>query len=162
MFSDLFDPLIKMRYNYGSEGRQYHDFDATKLRFPYESDTTLDINKYILSSRIRITRNLATYTFPSFSTRAERRRVEGKLGNAFQQLSQENGLFSGAYHRLSAIDERLQEKLVHVSIKYVGGVISAHTDDGKIQSFTSYSLHTKNSRYQALSHLSSSDLSNGK
>jgi protein-arginine kinase len=89
--------------------------DITKLNFPYESDNTFDINKYILSSRIRITRNLSGYTFPTFSTRAERRRIEGKLSKVFQQLIQENNQFNGKYYRLSTIDERLQETLVNVS-----------------------------------------------
>jgi len=114
MFSDLFDPLIRIRYNYAPESRQYHDMDITKLNFPFESDNTFDINKYILSSRIRITRNLSGFTFPTFSTRAERRRVEGKLNNAFQQLIQ-NNQFTGNYYRLSAIDELVQEKLINVS-----------------------------------------------
>jgi len=111
MFSDLFDPLIQIRYNYSPNSRQYHDIDITKLQFPFQSDNTFDINKYILSSRIRITRNLSGYTFPTFSTRAERRRVEGKLSKVFQ----ENNQFNGNYYRLSAIDERLQETLVNVS-----------------------------------------------
>jgi protein-arginine kinase len=108
MFSDLFDPLIQIRYKYSPDSRQYHDTDITKLQFPFQSDNTFDINKYILSSRIRITRNLSGYTFPAFSTRAERRRVEGKLSKIFQE-------FNGNYYRLSAIDERLQETLVNVS-----------------------------------------------
>jgi protein-arginine kinase len=115
MFSDLFDPLIRIRYNYAPDSRQYHDIDITKLQFPFESDKTFDINKYILSSRIRITRNLAGFTFPTFSTRAERRRAEGKLNKAFQQLIQENNQFNGNYYRLSAVDDRVKEKLVNVS-----------------------------------------------
>lgn len=115
MFSDLFDPLIRIRYNYGADSRQYHDIDITKLQYPLESDSTFDINKYVLSSRIRVTRNLSGYTFPTFSTRAERRRAEGKLNKVFRQLIQENGPLQGNYYRLSAIDERLQETLVNVS-----------------------------------------------
>ncbi|CAF0952148.1 unnamed protein product [Adineta ricciae] len=111
MFSDLFNPLIRERFNYPFESRQYHDFDIAKLRFPFESDETFNINKYILSSRIRITRNLATFTFPTFSTRAERRRVENKFKKVFEQFSQTNDLFNGIYHRLSNTDEREQEKL---------------------------------------------------
>ena len=115
MFSDLFDPLIRIRYNYGADARQYHDIDTTKLQYPLESDQTFDINKYVLSSRIRITRNLAGYTFPTFSTRAERRRVEGKFDKIFEQFTRENSLFQGNYYRLSTIDERLQETLGNVS-----------------------------------------------
>jgi hypothetical protein len=115
MFSDLFDPLIRIRYNYSPDSRQYHDIDIAKLRYPFELDNTLDINKYILSSRIRITRNLSGYTFPTFTTRAERRRAEGKLNRAFEQLIQSNNQFNGNYYRLSAIDERLQETLINVS-----------------------------------------------
>jgi protein-arginine kinase len=115
MFSDIFDPLIRLRYNYGPDSRQYHDIETTKLRFPFESDNTFDINKYILSSRLRITRNLSTYTFPTFCTRAERRRVEGKFNKVFEQLIQQNKEFNGNYYRLSTIDERVQEKLVNVS-----------------------------------------------
>ncbi|CAF4202753.1 unnamed protein product, partial [Rotaria sp. Silwood2] len=113
MFSDLFDPLIRIRYNYGSDARQYHDTDITKLRFPFESDNTFDINKYILSSRIRITRNLSGFTFPTFMTRAERRRVEGKLNKAFEQLIKEDNQFNGNYYRLSMIDEQLQKNLAN-------------------------------------------------
>ncbi|UJR13748.1 hypothetical protein I4U23_000758 [Adineta vaga] len=113
MFSDLFDPLIRIKFNHAPEARQYHDFDLTKLRFPFESDETIAINKYVLSSRIRITRNLATYTFPTFSTRAERRRVEDKFSKVFQQLIQVNDLFNGNYHRLSNVDERLEDTLVN-------------------------------------------------
>jgi protein-arginine kinase len=115
MFSDLFDPLIRIRYNYGPDSRQYHDVDIAKLQYPLESDNTFDINKYVLSSRIRITRNLSGYTFPTFSTRAERRRAEGKLNKAFQQLIQTDNQFSGNYYRLSTIDEQLQQTLVNVS-----------------------------------------------
>ena len=117
MFSDLFDPLIQSRYNHLSGSRQYHDTDVNKLRFPFESntDSTFDVNKYILSSRLRITRNLAGYTFPTFCTRAERRRVEAKFSQAFKRLSEKNSKFNGSYHRLSTIDEHAQEKLVSVS-----------------------------------------------
>ena len=114
MFSDLFDPLIRTRFNYGPDARQYHDFDVTKLRFPFESDSAFDVNKYVLSSRIRITRNLSGYTFPTFCTRAERRRVEGKLQSAFDKLIQHETQLNGNYYRLSAVDQRVEEKLVHV------------------------------------------------
>ena len=114
MFSDLFDPLIRIRYNYAPESRQYHDTDITKLQYPFQSDSTLDINKYVLSSRIRITRNLSGYIFPTFSTRPERRRTEGKLNRSFEQFIQSNNQFNGNYYRLSAIDERLQETLINV------------------------------------------------
>ena len=110
MFSDLFDPLIEMKYNYRSNQRQYHDMDVNKLRFPYESEQTFDWNKYILSSRIRLTRNLSGFTFPTFCTRAERRRVESQLSKAFEQ-------FNGNYYRLSSINEQQQEKLVNVTNK---------------------------------------------
>ncbi|CAF1471136.1 unnamed protein product [Rotaria sordida] len=114
MFSDLFDPLIRIRYNYGPDARQYHDIDITKLYFPFESNnTTFDINKYILSSRIRITRNLSGYTFPTFSTRAERRHVERNLNKAFQQFIKENNQFNGNYYRLSMVDEQLRNSLAN-------------------------------------------------
>lgn len=115
MFRDLYDPLIRTRYNYGPDSRQYHDTDTTKLKFPFESDNTFDINKYVLSSRIRITRNISGYAFPTFSTRAERRRVEGKLNKAFQQFIQANQEFIGNYYRLSMIDDELQKSLLNVS-----------------------------------------------
>lgn len=115
MFSDLFDPLIQAKYNYGPNQRQYHDTDVTKLRFPYESEADLNVNKYILSSRIRVTRNLSGFSFPTFCTRAERREIEKKFQKAFEQFNQGNEHFRGNYYRLSTIDEREQEKLVNVS-----------------------------------------------
>ena len=115
MFRDLLDPLIRIRFNHGPDARQYHDIDITKLQYPLESDKTFDLNKYILSSRLRITRNLSGYTFPTFSTRAERRDVEGKFSKIFEQFIQAHSQFQGNYHRLSTIDERLQETLANVS-----------------------------------------------
>ena len=115
MFNDLFDPLIRSKYNYGADARQYHDMEMTKLRFPFQSDTSFDINKYVLSSRIRVARNLSGFTFPTFCTRAERRQVEGRLGKAFEQLGEKENEANGTYYRLSKIDDRLQEKLVNVS-----------------------------------------------
>ena len=123
MFSDIFNPLLQVRYKYSPDSRQYHDMDVTKLQYPFETDNTLDINKYILSSRIRITRNLSGFTFPTFSTRAERRRVEGKFNNVFQQFMQEKNDFNGNYYRLSAVDERLQETLVNVSTSMLENII---------------------------------------
>ena len=115
MFSDLFDPLIKAKFNYGPETRQTHDVDVNKLRFPFESETNFDINKYVLSSRIRVTRNLSGFTFPTFCTRAERRKVENKLSKAFDQVQRSESVFNGNYYRLSNVDDRLQNKLVNVS-----------------------------------------------
>lgn len=121
MFRDLFDPLIRVRFNHGPDARQYHDIDVTKLQYPLESD---DINKYILSSRLRITRNLSGHTFPTFSTRAERRDVEGKFSKIFAQFIQAHSQFQGNYYCLSTIDERLQETLANVSTSMLGEVNS--------------------------------------
>lgn len=115
MFRDLFDPLIQIRYNYAPNSRQYHDFDITKLNFPFQSDNTFDINKYVLSSRVRATRNISGFTFPTFSTRAERRRLEGKLHKSFQKFIQDDDQFKGNYYRLSTIDDDIKENLVNVS-----------------------------------------------
>jgi len=115
MFSDLFNPLIQTRFGYPLDARQYHDYDLTKLTFPFENDTTFDINKYVLSSRIRLTRNLSGFTFPTFTTRAERRRVENKFSQIFEQLTRTTKLFDGKYYRLSTLDERLQDTLINVS-----------------------------------------------
>ena len=121
MFGELYDSLIQIRYNYGKNSRQYHDFDISKLRFPFEFNDTFDINKYILSSRIRITRNFSSYIFPTFATRAERRRIENKLKQLFEKFIEEN---HGNYYRLSMIDESLQEKLINVRHKYENSIIS--------------------------------------
>lgn len=115
MFSDLFNPLIQTRFRYSPDARQYHDYDLAKLAFPFENETTFDINKYVLSSRVRLTRNLSGFTFPTFTTRAERRRVEDKFSQIFDKLNQTTNYFNGKYYRLSTLDERLQDTLVNVS-----------------------------------------------
>lgn len=115
MFSDLFNPLIQTRFRHSPDARQYHDYDLAKLAIPFENDTTFDINKYVLSSRVRLTRNLSGFTFPTFTTRAERRRVENKFSQIFDKLNQTTNYFNGKYYRLSTIDERLQDTLVNVS-----------------------------------------------
>lgn len=108
VFADLFDPLIETKFNFKPNDRQFHDFDLSKLRFPFETSTSFDLNKYVLSSRIRVTRNLSQFTFPTFTTRAERRQVEKHLKSVFDQ-------FDGDVFRLSTIDEKTQENLINVS-----------------------------------------------
>ncbi|CAF1123476.1 unnamed protein product [Didymodactylos carnosus] len=117
IYSELFDPVIKARYNHASGARQYHDFDYEKLKYPtLDNDNS---NKYILSSRIRLTRNLKNFSFPSFCTRGERRIIESKLEKCFQNLIQNDEYdkkYTGSYYRLLTLDERLQEKLVNDGI----------------------------------------------
>eukprot|EP01083_Nonionella_stella_P065172 170522_1 len=108
MFAKLFDPLID-DYHKGFAQDATHpakDMDAGKL----EGWEHLDPDgKFIVSTRIRVARNLNNYPLTPALSLEQRTEIESKVVEALNTLEDE---LSGTYYALTGMDEATQKKLV--------------------------------------------------
>ena len=113
-FSPLFDPII--RHYHGFAGNQLH---LTNLN-PAEinSDNPDPDNHYIISTRIRVGRNLADMPLGPAISRAQRDQVEAKVVAALTQLS---GSLSGHYYPLAGMSMAVQARLIEDHFLFKAG-----------------------------------------
>ena len=96
-FSPVFDPVI-LEYHGGVENLK-HKSDIRELDLP-----VLDPEeKYILSTRIRIARNLKGFSFPCHMTLSQRRELEKKIITALSCLK---GNLKGNYYSFEHADKK--------------------------------------------------------
>ena len=101
-FSPVFDPVIQ-EYHGGVENLK-HKSDIRELNLP-----VLDPEgKYILSTRIRIARNLKGFSFPCHITLSQRYELEKKIIAALNGLS---GDLEGNYYSFEHSDKKELKKL---------------------------------------------------
>ena len=113
-FAALFDPII----------RDYHGAQSTVLH-----STNLDSeqvnavnpdpnNDYIVSTRIRVGRNLADMPLGPAISKDQRDEVEAKVVEALTQLS---GSLAGHYYSLQGMDPLIQERLINDHFLFKAG-----------------------------------------
>jgi protein-arginine kinase len=96
-FALIFDPIIREYHQFKSSQRHQHDW--TDIDLP-----CLDPEKkYILSSRIRVARNLEGFNFPCHINPDERKRLENKI---IETLACLKGGFKGQYVSLKTSGEK--------------------------------------------------------
>lgn len=106
-FGPLFDPIIAEYHNFDEAGVHVSDLDPTHLHGVEES---LDPNgTMIISTRIRVARNLAGFAFTPAISREDRMVVEQKMVSALNSLT---GDLKGTYYPLSGMDEETRKRLV--------------------------------------------------
>ncbi len=104
-FSPLFDPII----------RQYHGFTGSKLHSTNLNPAEIDHhnpdpdNHYIVSTRIRVARNLVNMPLGPAISIVQRDEVEAKIVAALTQLS---GSLSGHYYALAGMSAAVQARLI--------------------------------------------------
>ncbi|XP_006823370.1 arginine kinase-like [Saccoglossus kowalevskii] len=102
VFAEVFDNIIEKRHGIKlSECINKTDLDPKKI-----TGCVLD-EKYVISSRVRTSRNLRGYCLSPFCCRSERREVERILSDALTTIS------NGEYHPLVTMDECLRQTLVN-------------------------------------------------
>jgi creatine kinase/arginine kinase len=102
-FIDLFKPVIERYHGIKTLNKQPRNLDFNQL----ESLSLLDSeNQYILSTRIRVGRNIAGYALPAAITYEQRQKVESLILAALHKL---DGQYAGQYYPLydMAEDDRL-------------------------------------------------------
>ena len=113
-FSPLFDPII----------RQYHEFSGSQLHStnldPAEinPDNPDPDNHYIVSTRIRVGRNLVDMPLGPAISREQRNEVESKIVAALTQLS---GSLSGHYYPLVGMSATVQARLIEEHFLFKAG-----------------------------------------
>ena len=104
-FSALFEPIIQEYHGFSS--KQLHTTDLDPQKIPsQELDPEHD---YIVSTRIRVGRNLAEMPLGPAITKEQRDQVEANVIAALAHLS---GSFAGCYYPLTAMNAKVQKQLI--------------------------------------------------
>lgn len=104
-YQELMDQMIARYHRFSVDGSQSHDFETSRLQLPV-IDTE---GSLILSTRVRLSRNLIGAPFTSAMSRQQRKEVEEQLKAVFARLE---GEFAGSYLSLETMDEPLRLELL--------------------------------------------------
>ncbi len=114
LFSPLLDPIIQDYHGFSSEERHKSDLDSNKL-----IATDLDPNnRYILSTRIRVGRNLDNMPLGPGISKEQRERIEQQVSSALLAL---DGELSGEYYPLQGMSTEIQEQLIEDHFLFKAG-----------------------------------------
>ena len=105
VFDLLFDPIIKDYHGFGKNDTHISDFDPKRLDIT-DPDPK---GEYILSTRIRVGRNLADFPLGTIISKDQRDEVEKRVSEALKSLS---GELKGSYYPLKGMDKQTQERLI--------------------------------------------------
>ncbi|ATB46620.1 phosphagen kinase [Corallococcus macrosporus] len=110
LFSPLLHPIIREHSGHDLSG-QSSDFSLDGL----PQDDLDPTGEFILSTRIRVGRNLARYAFPPAIGARDRAALEAEV---VQVLSRLPGALAGEYHPLASLSEARREELVRRHILF--------------------------------------------
>ncbi len=105
LFAPLLDPIIADYHGFGPEKRHQSDLDPAHLDAPNPDPE----GRYVVSTRIRVARNLCCFPFGPVLTRRERRIVEASVVRALETLE---GDLAGRYYPLYEMDEATKTRLI--------------------------------------------------
>lgn len=105
LFAPLLDSIINEYHGYSSDGQHRRDFNPSNLRV---SDFG-PAGERIVSTRIRVGRNVQGFAFPPAITTERRLELERKIVDALMSLE---GDLAGRYYPLSGMDETTRQALV--------------------------------------------------
>jgi creatine kinase/arginine kinase len=105
LFAPLFDPIIEEYHGFDAQAQHRSDLDPAKLVDP-ELDPE---GRYILSTRIRVGRNVDAMPLGPAITKAQRDEVESRVKEALESLS---GELEGAYYPLLGMSPEIQRQLI--------------------------------------------------
>ena len=105
-FADLFDKVIEDYHGHKKADKHVSDMDYSKLKCP---PFTGDEAEMILSTRIRVGRNLADFPLGPGITKEQRDKVEELVSGA---LSKMTGELEGKYYPLKGMSEADQKQLI--------------------------------------------------
>ncbi|NPA81139.1 MAG: arginine kinase [Epsilonproteobacteria bacterium] len=105
VFAPLFDPIIKEYHGFDKDKDHISDFDSSRLDI-----SNLDPKgEFILSTRIRVGRNLHCFPLGVNISRRERLIVECMVRDALKSLG---GDLEGEYYPLLGMSKEIREKLI--------------------------------------------------
>ncbi len=104
-FAALFDPIIEEYHGFHTTQKHISDLDPAHLDAP-DPDPE---GKYILSTRIRVGRNVADLPLGPAISKEQRKEVETRVVAALEELK---GPLAGSYYPLSGMSAEVQERLI--------------------------------------------------
>jgi len=105
-FEALLHPIVEEYHDFSSELEHRRDFEITSRRVGNPDPK----NEYVLSTRIRVGRNLAGVPFAPGISKEERDAVEQRIVTALNDL---DGDLAGSYYTLSDMEEEVRQQLVN-------------------------------------------------
>jgi len=105
VFAPLFDPIIEEYHGFGKAQKHRSDLDPGHLNASNPDPE----GAFILSTRIRVGRNVAAMPLGPAISRAQRNEVEAMVSEALECLS---GELEGTYYPLSGMRKSVQERLI--------------------------------------------------
>lgn len=106
VFAPLLSRIIQDYHSFGEEDSHRRDLDIDSMGHVGDLDPD---GEYIVSTRIRVGRNLDGYPFAPGISKKEREEVEQLATSALASLS---GDLAGSYYPLSGMDEDVRQQLV--------------------------------------------------
>jgi len=105
VFAPLFDPIIKEYHGFGKNDSHHSNLEAELLKAPNP-----DVEgKFILSTRIRVGRNVENMPLGPAISREQRKQVEESIVKALNFLE---GELSGKYYPLQGMSKGVQDTLI--------------------------------------------------
>jgi len=105
IFAPLFDPIIQEYHGFGSKEQHISDLNLDHLNI----DNIDPQGRYILSTRIRVGRNISDIPLGSAITKEQRDSVESQIVNALKEL---DGDLKGDYYPLLNMPIETQNRLI--------------------------------------------------
>ena len=113
-FDLLFDPIIEEYHNFSTSDKHQSDLNPDNLNAP-NSD---DLDKYIISTRIRVGRNLAEFPLGPAISDKQRDEVETIVSEALSLL---DGNLSGKYYPINGMSEKDSTSLIEDHFLFKAG-----------------------------------------
>jgi creatine kinase/arginine kinase len=105
LFKLLFDPIIEAYHGFSPDDSHTNNMDIELLNAPNPDPE----GKFILSTRIRVGRNIDKMPLGPAITKAQRNQVEADVVKALDQLE---GELAGEYYPLLGMSREIQERLI--------------------------------------------------
>ncbi len=113
-FALLFDPIIEEYHHFAQDDTHQSDLNPDHLNAP----TSDDLDKYIVSTRIRVGRNLADFPLGPAISDEQRDAVEKIVSNALNSL---DGDLSGTYYPIDGMSKKDSEQLIEDHFLFKAG-----------------------------------------
>ncbi len=114
VFSELFGPIIADYHGFSKYERHKSNLNADDLHASNPDPN----GRYILSTRIRVARNLAAYPLGAAVTFFQRKEIESTICKALLKL---NGDLTGQYYSLENMDDETQNQLINDHFLFKSG-----------------------------------------
>ncbi len=105
LFAPLFDPIIEAYHGFGKDRKHQSDLNPEHLDAPNPDPQ----GEFILSTRIRVGRNVAGLPLGPAITRVQRNEVEAEVVEALSSMA---GELEGTYYPLQGMSKSVQEQLI--------------------------------------------------